>query len=414
MKKIYLLSIASFFCVGSIFAQKNVVKDANRALKSGDLTEARTLIKQALENPETANDPETWKILGDIGNKAFDDERTKEMMQKPNDKDAMFNGLMESYAPYVKADELGQASGKNKVRKDIMGILKANHPFFINGGIHYNDKKELGKASEFFEAYWNIPSLPMFQGSKDFNLDSTYQTIKYYSIITAIQDKKHDRAINLIKRAISEPFIANSAYKESDLYELLASEYLSSGDTVQYTTCLNDGATKFPKSKYFIPNLINSYIQKGENAKALAYLDKAIANDPSNACDLNSVKAAIFVDKKDYATAQGEFNKALQADPNCERALEGLGVSYIFQAQEVREQNTTDRAKMLANDKAAVEYYQKSLPLLEKLRSLLEARKDDQSINSLLMKLRNVYYNLSNLGVDKTAQLKEVEGKLGM
>ena len=104
----------------------------------------------------------------------------------------------------------------------------------------------------------------------------------------------------------------------------------------------------------------------------------------------------------------------MQSDPNCERALEGLGVSYILQAQEVREQNTTDRAKMLANDKAAVEYYQKSLPLLEKLRSLLEARKDDQSINSLLMKLRNVYYNLSNLGVDKTAQLKEVEGKLGM
>ncbi len=414
MKKIYVLTIASVFCAGSIFAQKNVVKDANRALKSGDLTEASTLIKQALENPETANDPEAWKILGDIGNKAFDDERTKEMLQKPNDKDAMYNGLMESYAPYVKADELGQAAGKNKVRKDIMGILKANHPFFINGGIYFNDKKELEKASQFFEVYWNIPTLPMFQGSKDFNLDSTYQTIKYYSIITAIQDKKHDRAISLIKRAISEPFIANSAYKESDLYELLASEYLSAGDSAQYITCLNEGAAKFPQSKYFIPNLINSYIQKGENAKALAYLDKAIANDPSNACDLNSVKAAIFVDKKDYNTAQAEYNKALKADPNCERALEGLGVSYILQAQEIREQNTTDRAKMLANDKAAVEFYQKSLPLLEKYRSLLEARKDDQLINSLLMKLRNVYYNLSNLGVDKAAQLKEVEGKLGL
>lgn len=417
MKKIFLFSMIALFSVGTVFAQKKVVKEANRALKGGDLNEARTLIKQALENEETANDPETWKVYGDIGNKAFDDERTKEMLQKPNDKKAMFDGLMESYAPYVKADELGEASGKNKVRRDIKGILKANHPYYINGGVYYNDEKDFKKATDFFEAYWNIPTLPMFAGSsKEFNLDSTYQTIKYYAIITAIQSQNHDRAIGLIKRAMDEPFVANSSHKESDLYELLASEYLTKGDSAQFIAQLAIGAEKYPNSKYFVPNLINNYIQKGQNAKALEYLDKAIANDPSNSCDLYSVKAAIFVDKKDYATAQAEYNKALANNANCERALEGLGVSYILQAQDIREKSTsTDRAKMVANDKAASEYYLKSLPLLEKYRSMLEARKaDEQTVKALLLKLRNVYYNLSNIGVDKSAQLKEVESKLGL
>ena len=45
----------------------------------------------------------------------------------------------------------------------------------------------------------------------------------------------------------------------------MASEYMQSGDTVNYMETLNLGASKFPASKYFIPNLINVYIRNGEN-----------------------------------------------------------------------------------------------------------------------------------------------------
>ncbi|MDD3788736.1 MAG: hypothetical protein PHO94_08565, partial [Petrimonas sp.] len=137
MKKFLFLTMVAAFSVGSMFAQKGALKDAKRAIDSKDLTEARTLIKQAITNPETMNDPETWKIYGDIGNKAFDEERTKQMLGKEANDKVMYDGLMESYAPYVKADSLGElpdAKGKvkNKVRKDIQGILKANQPFYIN------------------------------------------------------------------------------------------------------------------------------------------------------------------------------------------------------------------------------------------------------------------------------------------
>lgn len=423
MKKLLLFTALTLFAATSVFAQKSTVRDAKRALGSNDLNEARTLIKQAIENPETANDAETWKIYGDIGDKAFDNERTNEMLGKNVNQQVMFDGLMESYEPYLKADELGELPNekgrvRNRYRKDIIAKFKANHPFFINGGVFYNEKNDYKKATDFFETYWNIPTLPMFEGEKEpFVLDSTYQTIKYYAIITAIQSEDHNRAIAMLKRAAKEPFIENSAFQESDIYELLASEYMQMGDTAKYIETLYEGSERFPKSKYFTPNLVNVFIRQGDNQKAMEYLDTAIQNDPSNACDLNSVKGALMAESGDYKGAEEEYKKALQQDASCERALEALAVNYILQAQNIKEETATisDRQVVLENDKKVLEFYQVSLPYLENYTQLLRDRGADKSeIDSALMKLRNVYYNLSMLGVDKSAELKTVEDELGL
>ena len=423
MRKFLFLTMIAFFSAGTLFAQKSAVKDAKRALGRDDLNEARTMIKQAVEHPETATDPETWKVWGDIGNKAFDLQRTNAMLGKSANDKVMYDGLMESYGPYVKADSLGElpdAKGKvkNKFRKDIAGILRANHPFYINGGVHYNDQKEYKKATDFFQIYWDIPSLPMFEDQKDvFVLDSTYQTIKYYAIITAIQSEDHKRALAMLQRAAKEPFIENSAYKESDIFELMASEYINLGDSAKFLEILHEGAERFPNSKYFIPNLANVFIRQGETDKAIEYLEQALQNDPSNACDLNSVKGALLAEQGDFEEAEKEYNKALAQDPNCERALENIAVNYILQAQNLKEKTAmmTDRQQQVANDKITVEYYLKSLPPLEKFVELLKERNADPGIlESALLKLRNVYYNLSAMGVDKSAELEVVEKELNL
>jgi tetratricopeptide (TPR) repeat protein len=335
----------------------------------------------------------------------------------------MYDGLMESYAPYLKADSLAQLPDekgrvRNRVRGDIASILQANHPFYINGGVYYNDQGNYSKAADFFEVYWNIPTLPLFEKPEStFSLDSTYQTIKYYAIITAIQAEQHERALAMLKRATSEPFIENSSYQESDLYELMASEYINLGDSAKYLETLYVGAEKFPKSKYFIPNLVNVFIRDGQTDKAIEYLEQAIANDPSNACDLNSVKGALLAERGDYEGAEAEYNKALSQDPNCERALEALAVNYILQAQNIKEASIqiTDRQQQVANDEKAVKLYQASLVPLEKYAELLKSRNANESEKqSALLKLRNVYYNLSNMGIDKSKEMEAVEKELNL
>lgn len=423
MKRILFLTMIAILSTGSILAQKSAVRDAKRALGRDDLKEARTLIQQASTNPETAADPETWKVMGDIGNKTFDNERTKTMLNQDANEKVMYDGLMESYKPYLKADSLGELPDekgrvRNRVRKDISNILRANHPFYINGGVYYNEQSNYAKAADFFEVYWDIPTLPMFADQKDaFVLDSTYQIIKYYAIISAISADQNERAIAMLERAAKEPFIENSAYKESDIYELLASQHERVGDSAKFIETLNLGAQKFPDSKYFVPNLINVFIRSGQSDKAMEYLDQAIANDPANSCDLNSVKGALFAEKGDYAAAEAEYKKALAQDPNCERALENLARNYIIQAQELKEVTATmsSRQQQVENDKKTVELYQQALPLLEKMEQVIKARNaSQQEINGVLMLLRNAYYNLSVLGVDKSAELKVVEDQLNL
>lgn len=423
MKKILFLTVIAVLSAGSTFGQKSVLKDAKRALGRDDLKETRTLIQQASKNPETASDPETWKVMGDVGNKAFDTERTKTMLNQKADDKVMYDGLMESYRPYLIADSLGELPDdkdkvRNRFRKDIAGILRANHPFYINGGVYYNEQGDFKKAADFFETYWNIPLLPMFADQANaFTLDSTYQTIKYYAIITAIQAKEHDRSLAMLERAAKEPFIENNAFKESDIYELMASEYLNKGDSVRYIDALNSGAKKFPDNKYFIPNLINVFIRNGESDKAMEYLDQAIANDPSNACDLNSVKGALLAEKSDYAGAEAEYQKALVQDPNCERALENLARNYIIQAQDLKEVTSlmTNRQRQVENDKKTVELYLTALPYIEKLEQLMKGRNAEKTeLNGALMLLRNVYYNLSVLGIDQSLKLKVIEDQLDL
>jgi len=410
---------------GFSFAQKKAVKDAKSSMKK-DISEARSLIAPALTDPETANDPETWKLAGDIEYTAFDNERTLEMQKeitgKGGNEEAMYTGLYNMYDPYIKADELGELPNekgqiKNKVRKDIVKNMLDGHKYFINGGIFYNDKQNFKRAADFFEKYWEMPTLAMFKESEQgaFVVDSIFQTIKYYAVISAIQSQDHPRSIKLLKKIVSEPYVQNNTYKESDVYELLASEYQQVGDSAAYVTALRQGAERFPSNKFFTPNLINEFIRGGKTNEALAYLDQAIKNDPSNTCDLMSVKASLYAEQKDYASAEPAYAAAVAADANCERALEGLGVLYVLQAQDLKEKasQATNRREQAEMDKQTSELYLKALPYLEKYRELLKAKNaETYEIRPALMKLQNIYYNLSLLNVDKAKELEEIDNAL--
>ena len=124
-----------------------------------------------------------------------------------------------------------------------------------------------------------------------------------------------------------------------------------------------------------------------------------------------------MAEKGDYEAAESEYKKALAQDPNCERALEALAVNYILQAQNIKEASVqiTDRQKQVANDEKAIKFYEASLPPLEKYTELLRSRDASESEKqSALLKLRNVYYNLSNMGIDKSTEMEAVEKELNL
>jgi tetratricopeptide (TPR) repeat protein len=401
--------------VGISFAQKKAVKEAKKLMGDDKLTEARQMLNPALSDPETAADPETWKIAGDIEGKAFDNEQKKIITGKQPNEEVMYSALYDAWNPYITADSLSRIPDKkgkvsDKYRKDIASIMKFYHLHFINGGVYYNNKKDFKKATDFFERYWNTPSLKVFDGypekDKINTNDTTFQTIKYYAAICAIQGKEHERAIGFLTRILDEPYTENSNYQKNEVYELLANEYVQTGDSTKYIDVLREGSKLFPKSKYFVPNLINEMIKRQKMDEALTWLDQAIANDPENACELYSVKASIYTQESKFDESFDSYEKALAADGNCERALEGLAVAYIVKAQDLKEkatQSSVSRKEQSEIDAQANDLYKKACPLLEKLRTLLEKRKAEsiepvpttREIKGVLYKLRNAYYNLN-------------------
>ena len=76
MKRV-LLTVALCVAASASFAQKKVVNEAQSIAKgsNADFGEARTLIKGALENPETKDDAKTWYVAGFIEDQQFNAEK---------------------------------------------------------------------------------------------------------------------------------------------------------------------------------------------------------------------------------------------------------------------------------------------------------------------------------------------------
>lgn len=446
MKKL-LFFTSLMLCASLTFAQKKAVKDAKSNIdKTAD---ARALIKPALTDPETANDPETWMVAGNIEYNAFSKQYDAEMTKVLNNnsgwnQEVIATSLYNMIPYYEKADALGQLPDekgkvKNKVRKDIVKNITTAYPFLINAGVYYNTlgneasnnndsikaKEDYTKAADLFECFWEVPSWNMFEKEPIADSENT-PIIKIYAVYASISANDHDRAIKLLKKLMNEPYVANDTYTEETIYELLTSEYNANGEKENYLEMLKLGTNKFPTSKYFTPNYINEMLNADKVDEAIALLDQAVVNDPSSVCDLMSVKSSLLVAKKKYDDAIQINNDILAKDTNCTRAIYGLGYVSALKAEDLALQanKETNPAKQKELEKESVALYKSSVPYLEKYRTILEGTvkdsngfKEDADLTeykNVIFILNSVYYSLTfNNEAGASEKFNETDNVLG-
>lgn len=91
MKKIFLFTV---LCLvgGTAFAQKKNVSRANNELKQEkpNYEEARLLLKEARENPETQNDAKTWWVSAEVEDAIFLQNDQKRITNQSYDDAAMY------------------------------------------------------------------------------------------------------------------------------------------------------------------------------------------------------------------------------------------------------------------------------------------------------------------------------------
>jgi tetratricopeptide (TPR) repeat protein len=402
MKRV-LLAVALCVAATTSFAQKKAVKEAETLAKGNkDFSEARSLIKGALTDPESKDDPKTWYVAGFVEDQQFSAERTKQILGQTPNEPVMYEALFNILPFFEKAYELDQLPNekgkiKPKFTKDIKSILSANHVYYINGGAYYFDQRDYKKAYDYFEQYLTIADLPMFAGEKVAERDSNFMTVQFYAAVAATQLGDSKTAIAALERA------KNTEYRQNDIYQYLCYEYEQAKDSVNFEKTLEEGLKKFPEEKYYLLNLINAYIYSNRNDKAIEFLNTAIANEPNNA-QLYDVMGRVYeTGVKDYANAEKYFLKAIELDPENTDILSNLGRIYYNQGVNKQgEANMINDNKQYQEELAkAKDLFRKALPYFEKAHQL---KPED---TEYMTALRGIYYNL-----DMGDKFEEIDAKL--
>jgi len=374
-----------------MFGQKKAVSEALKLAKDAraNFTEARAKINGALQHAETKNQAQTWFTAGQIENLQFDKENTKQFLgQQPNEA-VMYNALFEIFPYFEKAyelDNLPDAKGKVKPKyaKDIRSILRANLPYYINGGAFFFDQDHK-KAYDFFEQYISIAdSRIMKEGEPTTAVDSNYFYANYYAAIAALQTEDHATAVKACIRASKLDF------KQNEVYQYLAIEYQKADDMVNFEKTLVEGNALFPKEPYYLLSLINVYINAEKNDKALEAITAAVQNDPSNA-QLLDVAGRIYESGfKDNEKAEEYFLKSIQIDGENAESQANLGRIYFNKGVvQLEEANNISDVKRYSEERdKALESFRKALPYYEKSFKL------DAEVTDTKIALRSIYYNL--------------------
>lgn len=373
MKKV-LFTAALFFTACAVSAQESVVKEAKSA--KSDPAKAATILEPALVDPSTANDPETWKLAGDLQKSIYDDENMKLYLPGGQaDTTKLYNSLAKMFEYYIKCDEVEQAKVKSgelkkpKLRKKLAKSLATVRPQLTNAGTDAFNKGNYADALKYFGLFVETPQNPMFEEVAEVKNDTLVPLIANYAVMAANSLNDNN---SVIKYA---PLGKN--HKEEGWRSLMClADAYSKGETpdsTKWMETIKEGAEKFPSQNYFVGNLMNYYIQKGKIDEALTQINSLLAKDPSSTY-FTYVKAVLLYEKKDYDGTIAACNDIIAK--NGELVAEAnakIGDCYFFPGQVVEEENSKismDDPKYAEGEAKVKELFAKAQPYYEKAREL--------------------------------------------
>lgn len=381
-----LLLVASF-----TFAQEKTVKEAKSIANEvkPDFAKAEALINQALTNPETKDQPETWDVAGLIQKKRSEKEMENAYLRKPYDTLQVYNSALNMCKYYFKCDELAQIPDekgkiKNKFRKPNGAAILAERGNLINGGIQFFNQDKNKEALEFFAAYIDAAASPMFEKENLLQTDTVLPQIAYYASLAAAKMEDYP---TVLKYA---PYAKNDKEVGKYAMEFVSTALKAQGDTAKWIVSLQEGVQKYPEHPFFFGHLIDYYSNNNKYNEAMKFADDMLAKDPNNTFYLY-VKGYLYHNMKDYDKAIECYSKTIEVDPNYAEAYSNLGLIYCLQAQDFSEKATTDvnDPKYKTDQVTLKAFYEKAKPNYEKARQLKPDQKD-----LWLNGLYRVYYNL--------------------
>lgn len=420
MKRIIVLFIVLMSASIALFAQKREVTSAWSFLKDGFLDDAKKSIEKAEKNNETREWYKTYYYKGQIYHEIGNSTKPKYKALCTNCYDTAFVAYLKSIRlnfvkPEHRSIDLNTEEGflkfvsvirENNERnyestEQLYDVLMNRFPALSNGFIHLGLEK-YGK-NEFEAAYTNFEKAIQI-ATLGFKADTQ---LYYVTSLAAMKCKKWKEALPLFDVLIQLNF-GNNPEEKIYPYASKAESQLKLGDTVKMLKTIEDGIKKFPDNNYqLIIQAFNYYVNIGNNAKALEYINKAI--------EKNDKESSFFVIRGTLSESMGkkqqaikDYEKALNMQVDNFDANHAMGAYYYNSAVDTikwAEDNIpiTNFKEAEAYQNISKELFLKSVPFLEKCHA--QQPKDINVISTL----KTIYYRLQNMEKYKEFNEKYIE-----
>lgn len=285
MKKI-ILALAGLAVAAGAYAQADVVKAGERALKEGqEAAKVVEIITPAFTDPATSQMAQTWFIPGKASFAEYDKLLGLRSFNRlpEGGESKMGHLLIDGYDYFMKAfplDSVPNEKGKVKPKysKEMLGIIAGHFSDYVNAGADLYNAHDYNGAYRAWGIFTSMPENPELASRINAQPDSVFGEIYFNQGIAAWQGENLENALNAFMNAKSKGYSKKSLYD----YAISIASQIGRNDTV---LALAEEALPLygNESDLYIRQIINYYLQARNFDRAFEIINKALEAEPNNA-----------------------------------------------------------------------------------------------------------------------------------
>ncbi|MEO9479335.1 MAG: tetratricopeptide repeat protein [Maribacter dokdonensis] len=399
--RLLLVAALTFTMVG--FAQKNEIKSAEKALKSGDATAAKTAI-EAASGTIAAADEKTQAQYYFTRGKIYSD------LAKKGDNEA----FEKSANSFKKVIEIEEASGKQKYSSETNQYMAALTADLVNSAVSDNSNNKFKEAAEkLYMSYTLSPkdtSYLYYAAGSAVNGGHYEMALDYYNKLQEVgydgsgvvykatnaasgeveEMDKVQRDLMVKSGTYTNPVDEKTPSKKAEIVKNTALIYTQLGQDEKALEAYQAARKNDPEDVNLILNEANLYFNQGNKDKFKELMAQAIALAPDNP-DLHYNVGVISMEQDNYEDARVSYKKAIELDPKYTNAYLNLSTTYVNEGN-----NLIDEMNSLGNSRADIAKYdelkEKKDSLFKQGADVLEdALKSNPGNENIMTQLKNIY-----------------------
>lgn len=402
MKK-NILILSAMFCSVVGFSQKSEIRDAERALKSGDAATAKSTLESAsslIAGADEKMQAQYYFLRG----------RAYSELAKNGESDA-FN---EAISSFRKVTEIEEASGKSKYSSEANEKLSAMTVDLVNSAVEDNNKERFKEGAEkLYLGYQLSPrdtvylyyaassavngghyeqALTYYNELKDLNYDGSGIVYKATNVSSGEVEEmeKSQRDLMVKSGAYKDPVDEKIPSKTTEIVKNVALIYTQLGQDDKALDAYKDARAKDPKDVNLILNQANLYYKMGDKDMFKSLMAEATEVAPDNP-DLFYNIGVINMEQGNIEEAREAYKRAIEINPGYVNAQLNLSTTYVNEGNSL-----IDEMNSLGNSKADIARYdelkeQKDALFRDGSIILEDAIKESPDNQGILTQLKNIY-----------------------